>query len=197
MVNPFTFSDSVTRKPSQVRGRTRRAQSFATRVARSQDARGLLIGPPQPCKRMNILTEKLNVMPSKFQNHSDGSVWLRSHPKITSRYCAAMLFVFKARRRAHSRAYVTVAATPTDDRASKIGKLFLDNPLPHMSIAVTCSAMRSTLATGARLTLTRRGLAPREIHRALPGATTFKLCGANEAKRSLRLNERLVMHGYK
>ena len=38
-----------------------------------------------------------------------------------------MLFVFKARRRAHSRAYVTVAATlKTDDRASKIGELFLD-----------------------------------------------------------------------
>ncbi len=38
-----------------------------------------------------------------------------------------MSFVFKARRRAHSKAYVTVAATPkTDERASKIGKLYLD-----------------------------------------------------------------------
>ncbi len=41
-----------------------------------------------------------------------------------------MLFVFKARRRAHSRAYVTGAVTQkTDDRASKIGKLFLDDSL--------------------------------------------------------------------
>ncbi len=41
-----------------------------------------------------------------------------------------MSFVFKARRRAHSKAYVTVAATPkTDDRASKIGKLYLDDSL--------------------------------------------------------------------
>ena len=55
---------------------------------------------------------------------------VRSRPRITSRYCAAMSFVFKARRRAHSRAYVTVAATPkTDGRASRIGKLFLDGSL--------------------------------------------------------------------
>ena len=41
-----------------------------------------------------------------------------------------MLFVFKARRRAHSRVYVTEAATTkTDDRASKTGKLFLDDSL--------------------------------------------------------------------
>ena len=38
-----------------------------------------------------------------------------------------LLFVFKARRRAHSRAYVTLAATPkAGDRASKTGELFLD-----------------------------------------------------------------------
>ncbi len=30
---------------------------------------------------------------------------LRSHPSIISRYCAAMSFVFKARRRAHSQTY--------------------------------------------------------------------------------------------
>ena len=52
---------------------------------------------------------------------------LRSRPRISSRYCAAMSFVFKARRRAHSRACVTVAATrKTGGRASRIGKLFLD-----------------------------------------------------------------------
>ncbi len=41
-----------------------------------------------------------------------------------------MSFVFKAWRRAHSWNYVTVAATPkTEDRASKIGKSFLDDSL--------------------------------------------------------------------
>ncbi len=49
---------------------------------------------------------------------------------MISRYCAAMWFVFKARRRAHGRAYVTVAVTQKrDERASRIGKLFLDDSL--------------------------------------------------------------------
>ena len=41
--------------------------------------------------------------------------------KMTSRYGAAISFVFKAQRRAHSRAYVTEAATQkTDVRANKL-----------------------------------------------------------------------------
>ena len=45
-----------------------------------------------------------------------------------------MSFVFKARRRAHSRAYVTGAVTQkTDDRARKIGELFLDNSQPGVA----------------------------------------------------------------
>ena len=49
---------------------------------------------------------------------------------MTSRYGAAILFVFKAQRRAHSAAYVTGAATPkTSKRASQIGKSFFDGPL--------------------------------------------------------------------
>ena len=55
---------------------------------------------------------------------------LRGRKQMTSRYSAAILFVFKAQRRAHSRAYVTEAATPkTGKRASMIGKLFFDGPL--------------------------------------------------------------------
>jgi hypothetical protein len=49
---------------------------------------------------------------------------------MTSRYGAAISFVFKAQRRAHSRVYVTKAATQkTEERASKIGELFFDGPL--------------------------------------------------------------------
>ncbi len=56
----------------------------------------------------------------------------RGRKKMTSRYGAAILFVFKAQRRAHSPAYVTEAATPkTDKRASKVGKVFFDGPLDN------------------------------------------------------------------
>jgi len=48
---------------------------------------------------------------------------------MTFREGAAISFVFEAQRRAHSRAYVTEAATlKTDERASKIGELFIDGP---------------------------------------------------------------------
>jgi len=48
---------------------------------------------------------------------------------MTSRYGAAISFVVKAQRRAHSRAYVTEAATQTTgERTSKIGELFFDGP---------------------------------------------------------------------
>jgi len=53
------------------------------------------------------------------------------------------------------------------------------------------SARDARLDTGEWLTLTRQGLSPCKIRRALPGAITTKLCGANEA-RSLRPNERIV-----
>ncbi len=79
-----------------------------------------------------------------------GDVFLRSRPSISSRYCAAMSFVFKARRRAHSRAYVTVAATPkTEDRASKIGKLYLDDSLvPSSAISARpCTRRPNTVAS--------------------------------------------------
>ena len=47
---------------------------------------------------------------------------------MTSRYGAVILFVFKAQRRAHSRAYVTEAATPKmSKRTSEIGETFLDD----------------------------------------------------------------------
>ncbi len=63
-----------------------------------------------------------------------------------TRYCAAMSFVFKARRRAHSWAHVTVAATlKTDDRASQIGKLFLDD-----SLAAARSKKKPTIDTTTR-----------------------------------------------
>jgi hypothetical protein len=40
-----------------------------------------------------------------------------------------MMFVVKAQRRAHSRVYVTEAATPkTSNRASQIEKSFFDGP---------------------------------------------------------------------
>ena len=41
--------------------------------------------------------------------------------------------------------------------------------------AVTCSAMRSTLDTGGWLTLTRQGLSPCKIRRALPSAITTSI----------------------
>src|SRR5690606_29025173 len=59
--------------------------------------------------------------------------------------------------------------------------------LPHLLFAVTCSAMRSTLDTGGRLALTRRGLSPRKIRRASPSAITPR-SGAACAVRILREN---------
>jgi len=44
---------------------------------------------------------------------------LRGRKKMTSRYGAAISFVFKAQRRAHSRAYVTEAATQKNERKGK------------------------------------------------------------------------------
>lgn len=48
---------------------------------------------------------------------------------MTSRYGAAISFVFRAQGRMHSLAYVTEAATPkTGKRARKIGEPFVDGP---------------------------------------------------------------------
>ncbi len=72
-----------------------------------------------------------------------------------------MLFVFKARRRAHSRAYVTEVATPkTGNRASKIGKLFLDDslmPSPTVFPLVVVVDMAAVLTTAIATAVTLFG----------------------------------------
>ncbi len=46
------------------------------------------------------------------------------------RFCTGLLFHFKARRRAHSLAYATEAATQKgDNRTSKTGNFFSENGL--------------------------------------------------------------------
>jgi hypothetical protein len=49
--------------------------------------------------------------------------------------------------------------------------------------AATCSAMKSTLDSGGRVTLTRRGLPPRKIRWAWPSAITPLVTGQSTAKR--------------
>lgn len=65
--------------------------------------------------------------------------------------------------------------------------------LPRLVRGLPHSATGPTRDTGGRLTLTRPGLSPGKRRRAWLGAITLKLCGANEAQRSLRPNEGLVM----
>ncbi len=61
----------------------------------------------------------------------NNKIELGTWKQMISPYDAGFLFVFKARRRAHSWDYVTEAATPkTGKKTHKMGILFTSKPLP-------------------------------------------------------------------
>ena len=61
---------------------------------------------------------------------------------------------------------------------------------------ITGSSMRSTLDTGGWLALSRQGLSPCKIRRALPSAITAQLSGASDSEHPLELMVKCIHRFY-